>query len=334
MPATIPPLVDPFGRRIAYLRLSVTPYCNFRCSYCQPHGPVLPVGPRDEMTPAEIERLASAFVRLGVMKIRLTGGEPTLRRDLTEIVERLAALKADGLRDLSLSTHAMFLAPLAAPLKAAGLDRVNISLDTLDRERFTAIAGRDALDRVLDGIRAARAAGLDPIKLNTVPMRGVNDDEVGALLQLAADESLSLRFIELMPLEVAREFYDERHLGGEALMALLAEHGDWVEQERRLTDGPARRYRRAADGLVVGIIDPLSPNFCTNCNRVRITHRGELRNCLFGAENLALRPLLAEPDWQDAVEDALRRAILRKPEHHRLEQWDDGDLYSLVRVGG
>ena len=118
MPATIPPLVDPFGRRIAYLRLSVTPYCNFRCSYCQPHGPVLPVGPRDEMTPAEIERLASAFVRLGVMKIRLTGGEPTLRRDLTEIVERLAALKADGLRDLSLSTHAMFLAPLAAPLLA------------------------------------------------------------------------------------------------------------------------------------------------------------------------------------------------------------------------
>ena len=327
-----PPLVDPFGRRINYVRLSVTPYCNFRCSYCQPHGPVLPVGPRDEMTPVEIERLVSVFAGLGVRKLRLTGGEPTLRRDLVEIVQRLAALP--GVDDLSLSTHGMFLAPLAAPLAAAGLKRVNISLDTLDRARFAGIAGRDALDRVLAGIAAARAAGLTPIKLNTVPLRGVNDGEMGALLALALREELELRFIELMPLEVARETHAARHLGGEELLALLAEHGHWEQLPRGLADGPARRYRRAADGLTVGIIDPLGPKFCSNCNRVRITHRGELRNCLFGDGNLPLRHLLAEADWQEAVARALRTAILRKPEHHRLEEMDDGELYSLVRVGG
>jgi cyclic pyranopterin phosphate synthase len=327
-----PPLVDPFGRRISYVRLSVTPYCNFRCSYCQPHGPVLPAGPRDEMTPAEIERLVAAFVRLGVHKLRLTGGEPTLRQDLVEIVRRLAALP--GLDDLSLSTHGMFLAPLAAPLAAAGLKRVNISLDTLDRARFQGIAGRDALDRVLAGIAAARAAGLTPIKLNTVPMRGVNDGEIGALVELAAREQLELRFIELMPLGVIREEHAARHLGGEELLALLAEHGDWEVLPRGLSDGPARRYRRAADGLTVGIIDPLSPKFCTNCNRVRITHKGELRNCLFGAGNLPLRHHLAGEGWADAIEGALRTAILRKPEHHRLEEMNDGELFSLVRVGG
>ncbi|MBM4118123.1 GTP 3',8-cyclase MoaA [bacterium] len=327
-----PPLVDPFGRRIRYVRLSVTPYCNFRCSYCQPHGPVLPEGPRDEMTPAEIERLVSVFVSLGVRKLRLTGGEPTLRQDLVEIVERLARL--GGLEDLSLSTHGMFLAPLAAPLARAGLRRVNVSLDTLDRARFAGIAGRDALARVLAGIAAARAAGLTPIKLNTVPMRGVNDGEIGELLALAAREQLELRFIELMPLAVARESYGARHLGGEALLALLAEHGDWELLPRGIADGPARHYRRAADGLKVGIIDPLNPKFCTHCNRVRLTHRGELRNCLFGAANLPLRHLLAAGDWAGAIEAALRTAILRKPEHHRLEEWDDGDLFSLVRVGG
>jgi cyclic pyranopterin phosphate synthase len=167
-----------------------------------------------------------------------------------------------------------------------------------------------------------------------VPLRGVNDDEMGALLDLAREHDARLRFIELMPLEVARELYDARHLGGEALLALLAEHGTWIRRDRRLSDGPARLYRREADGMEVGIIDPLSPNFCAGCNRVRITHRGELRNCLFGRENLPLRPLLAQPDADSVLERTLRRAVFDKPERHRLEDFDDGQLYSLVRVGG
>lgn len=326
------PLIDAHQRRISYLRLSVTPYCNFRCSYCQPGGAVLPEGPRDELTPYEIEQLVSLFARQGVRKVRLSGGEPTLRRDLIEIVERIASVP--GIEDLSLSTHAMFLAPLARPLAEAGLKRVNVSLDTLDRERFRRIAGRDALDRVLDGIRAAREAGLTPIKLNVVPMRGVNDDELPALLALAREEELLLRFIELMPLGVIEDDYDARHIDGEGVLALLAEHGSWVAQPRGLADGPARVLRCEESGQRVGLVDPLGPDFCSSCNRVRLTHRGELRNCLFGQDNIPLRPLLAHDDWEHRAEQALREAILLKPEKHRLEQGDDGELYSLVKVGG
>ncbi len=326
------PLIDTFQRPIKYLRLSITPYCNFRCSYCQPDGPVLPEGPRDELSPHEIERLVSLFARLGVRKVRLSGGEPTLRSDLTEIVERIAALP--GVQDLSLSTHAMFLAPRAAELASAGLKRVNVSLDSLNPERFRTIAGRDALDRVMAGIRAARAAGLTPIKLNVVPMRGVNDDEVGALLDLAAAEELKLRFIELMPLGVTRATYAARHIDGEAMMSLLEAHGDWEELPRSIEDGPARRFSRVSDGLVLGLIDPLGPKFCANCNRVRITHRGELRNCLFGQENIPLRGILDRPDWEEIGERVLREAILLKPEKHRLEQGEVGELISLVTVGG
>ncbi len=326
------PLIDSHQRRISYLRLSVTPYCNFRCSYCQPDGPVLSEGPRDELTPYEIEQLVSLFARQGVRKVRLSGGEPTLRKELLEVVERIAAIP--GIEDLSLSSHAMFLAPLARPLAEAGLKRVNVSLDTLDPERFRRIAGRDALDRVLEGIRAAREAGLGPIKLNVVPMRGVNDDEVAALLALARREQLVLRFIELMPLGVTNGDYAARHIDGEGVLALLAEHGRWTAEPRDIADGPARVYRCEESGQRVGLIDPLGPKFCSNCNRVRLTHRGELRNCLFGQGNIPLRPLLAHADWELRVEEALHEAIQLKPEKHRLEQGDDGGLYSLANVGG
>jgi len=325
-------LIDSQQRRIRYLRISVTPHCNLRCAYCQPDGPLPSGGPRDELSPHEIERLASVFARLGVRKIRLSGGEPTLRKDLPEIVRRLA--RVPGIEDLSLSTHGMFLAPLARPLADAGLGRVNFSLDTLDRERFRRLTGHDALCRVLAGLDAAREAGLTPIKLNVVPLRGINEDEIGGLIELAREHDAVLRFIELMPLEVARDLYEARHLGGDELLALLAEHGRWTEQARSLTGGPARIYARESDGLRVGIIDPLSQSFCGSCNRVRITHRGELRNCLFGRENVPLREQLRGPDWERRLEERLRRAILEKPERHRLEELDDGELYSLARVGG
>lgn len=326
------PLVDQHQRRISYLRLSVTPYCDFRCGYCQPDGPVLPAGSRDELSPEEIARLVALFARLGVSKVRLSGGEPTLRRDLVEVVAAIAA--TPGIEDLSLSTHAMRLAPLVGELAAAGLKRVNVSLDTLDPERFRRIAGRHGLDRVLASIRAAREAGLTPIKLNVVPMRGVNDDEIGALLDFAAKEALELRFIELMPLGVVRKAYAARHLDGRTLLALFGAHGHWRELPRRTAAGPARRYRRDSDGLTVGLIDPMSPDFCGRCNRLRITHRGELRSCLFGRADLSLRPLLSRSDWESAGERVLREAILYKPERHRLEQGDDGELWSLARVGG
>ncbi len=329
---TLAPLIDPFGRSIRYLRISVTPYCNFRCLYCQPGGPVLPEGPREELSPLEWERLVTLFARLGVEKVRLSGGEPTLRKDLVEIVGRLT--KIDGIGEVSLSTHAMHLAPLADDLARAGLSRVNVSLDTLDAERFREISGRGELARVIEGIDAALSAGLDPIKLNVVPMLGINDEELTDFLDLSADRGLRLRFIELMPVGVARELFETRRMSGEDILARMSENGDWTELERRGPDGPARMFRRESDGLRVGIIHPLGENFCDNCNRVRLTHRGEMRGCLFGAQNFSLRHLLEGEAWERALEEGIRAALLHKPEKHRLEDGDDGELHSLARIGG
>ena len=326
------PLVDPFGRTIRYLRVSVTPYCNFRCLYCQPDGPVLPEGPRDELSPVEWERLVRPFARMGVEKVRLTGGEPTLRKDLPEIVRLLA--KMDGIDEVTLSTHAMHLAPMAADLARAGLSRLNVSLDTLDPARFREISGRGELSRVIEGIDAALEAGMGPIKLNMVPMRGVNDDELGAFLGFSARRGLRLRLIELMPVGVTREIFEERHIPGVEILERLDEYGTWTEIRREKAAGPARLFRRESDGLRVGMIHPLGENFCDTCNRLRLTHRGEMRGCLFGAENFALRHLLDGPDWEGSLETAIRQALLHKPEKHRLEEGDDGELHSLARIGG
>ena len=326
------PLIDPFGRSIRYLRISVTPYCNFRCLYCQPEGPILPEGPRDELSPRELEQLVTLFARMGVEKVRLTGGEPTLRKDLVEIVSRLSTI--EGMGEVTLSTHAMYLAPLAKDLARAGLSRLNVSLDTLNADRFREISGRGELARVLEGIEAALSEGLGPIKLNMVPMRGINDGEIGDFLELAASRGLRMRLIELMPVGVARELFEHRHIGGEEILGRLREHGEWTELERGGKDGPARSFKRKSDGLRVGVIHPLGENFCASCNRVRITHRGEMRGCLFGADNFAMRHLLGRPDWETALESAIRAALIHKPEKHRLEEGDDGELHSLANIGG
>ena len=326
------PLVDPFERRIRYLRVSVTPYCNFRCSYCQPEGPVLDEHHREELSPLELEKILSLFARLGVEKVRLTGGEPTLRKDLEEMVRRITSIP--GIREVTLSTHGLYLDERSASLAEAGLSRINVSLDTLRPERFARISGRDELPRVLRGITAAQKAGLTPIKLNVVPLRGFNEDELGDFLEYSARENLHLRFIALMQLGVAKELYRKSHLSLEELQERLSSFGDWEEQRRGESDGPARLLRRRSDGLRVGLIDPLSKNFCQDCNRLRLTHRGEVRNCLFGEGNVALRPLLQRPDWESALEELLRKTLLQKPEKHRLEHCDDGGLYSLAKVGG
>ena len=326
------PLQDPFRREIRYLRISLTPHCNLRCTYCQPNGPEFERGGPALLSPDEIEKLGRGFARLGVRKIRLTGGEPTLRPDLAEIVARLAAIP--GVDDLSLSTHGLFLAPIAKELADAGLGRVNVSLDTLRPERFERLAGRPGHDRVLAGIAAAREAGLAPIKINLVPLRGINDDEIGDFLDYASGMDAKLRFIELMPLGVAQELYRERHMSGGELLALLAPHGEWNETQRGASGGPARVFRRASDGLEVGLIDPMAPKFCEGCNRVRLTAAGELRNCLFGPENIPLRETLAGADWEDALVAAIRAGIGEKPERHKLAEYNDGNLYSLAKVGG
>ncbi len=331
-PVALSPLIDPFGRSIRYLRISVTPYCNFRCLYCQPDGPHLPEGSREEISPREWEQLVTLFARMGVEKVRLSGGEPTLRKDLVKIVSRLS--KIEGIGEVSLSTHAMHLAPLVDDLASAGLSRVNVSLDTLNADRFREISGRGDLSRVIEGVDAALAAGLDPIKLNAVPMKGINDHEIGDFLDFSAERGLRMRFIELMPVGVSRELYETRRMSGDEILERMQGRGSWKEMKRQGTDGPARMFQRESDGLRVGIIHPLGKNFCDNCNRVRLTHRGEMRGCLFGAQNVPLRHLLESDDWERDLEAGVRQALLSKPEKHRLEEGDDGELNSLAQIGG
>ena len=304
---------DHFGRTIEYLRLAITEACNFRCVYCAPEGHArLSASP---LTLPEIEQLVRAAVSLGIDKIRLTGGEPLVRREVVDIVRTIAAL---GVQDLALTTNGMRLAELARPLAEAGLRRVNISLDTLQRERFARIVCQDAFDRVWQGILAAEAAGLVPLKLNVVALRGVNDDELEAFAQLTREHPWHVRFIELMPVgtsDRARQLFQEHFIAAHELRARLAE----LEPISGPTgNGPARTYRLPNAQGTIGFITPASEHFCATCNRIRVTSQGVVHPCLFGGEELNLRPLLHDAQAERAVREALRSRIAAKPERHPL----------------
>lgn len=306
-------LRDGFGRRLDYLRLSITDRCNLRCVYCLPLSGASFASPEDALSPAEIERLVRLAQRLGVTKVRVTGGEPLVRRDVLEVVSRLGRL---GLRDFSLSTNGVLLAPLAAKLKDAGLHRVNVSLDTLDPARFLRVARFGELPAVLEGLRAALAAGLSPVKVNVVVGRGLNDDEIPAFVDLARRRPLHVRFIELMPIGETGFFTPERWL---PMPAIRAACGPLEPCVAPVGSGPAR-YLRPAGGArgTLGFIGAMSCSFCADCNRMRLTSTGRLVPCLGSEKGTDLRkPLRAGPD--DAVLEALwRRTAADKPERHEL----------------
>lgn len=327
-------LVDAYGRRLTYLRVSVTDRCNLRCTYCLPADAEFPFGDRDFLSPEEIETIVGALVRLGIERVRLTGGEPLVRRDILEIARRVKALP--GVRNLALSTNGTELAALAAPLKAAGVDRVNVSLDSLDPERFAALTRRGDLERVWRGVEAALAAGLAPVKLNAVL---VSDDSLADAERLAAltlERPLSVRFIEMMPTAT------NRHPGagavptcGAAREHIEARFGPLVPAVPVAPrTGPARDFRLAGALGTVGFITPLSHTFCADCNRLRLTARGELRLCLFAERNYLLRPLLAAPDPDAALEEEILRVLAEKPAEHLLAQGDYGNLASFMQIGG
>ncbi len=302
---------DQYGRTIEYLRLSVTEACNFRCLYCAPDGHIQPSAP--PLTLSEIERLVRVAVSLGLDKIRLTGGEPLVRRDIVEIVRAISAL--DGVRDLSLTTNGFRLAGLARPLAQAGLRRVNLSLDTLRRERFAQIVGRAAFDAVWQGIEAAEVAGLAPLKLNVVALRGLNDDELPDFARLTLERAWHVRFIELMPVgtsEATRKFFEEHFISAGELQARL----EGLEPvSSPYGNGPARTYRLPRARGTIGFITPASQHFCSACNRIRITAHGTARACLFGAQELNLRAALQDSS-DTPVRELLAQAIGAKPECH------------------
>jgi len=308
-------LTDTFGRVHNNLRISVTDRCNLRCSYCMPEN-VQFMDRSELLTFEEITHFVRVALPLGIDKVRLTGGEPLLRRDLPRLVAMLAALP--GLADLGLTTNGMLLEEQARPLYQAGLRRINISLDTLDPERFRQIARRDGLERVLGGIRAAKDAGFDPVKVNAVCMRGITDREVAPLARYAREHGLEMRFIEYMPIGGGGWERDKVFLA-EEILAEIQRHVGAVEGVPNPDPrAPAQEYRYLDGGGTVGIIASVSRPFCASCNRLRLTAEGKLRNCLFALQETDVKPLLRPRPDQEALADALRGNVRDKWEGHEI----------------
>lgn len=309
------PLSDRFGRRVKRLRLSVTDRCNFHCLYCLPVTPCWMPSAR-LLHREEILRLARVATGLGIDRVRLTGGEPLLRRDLVDIVRDLAALP--GLADLSLSTNAYMLDRMARPLRDAGLRRVNVSLDSLRPRTFARMSGHDGLDRVLDGLAAADRAGLQPIKINTVILRGVNDGEIDDLGRFSRAMGYQVRFIEYMPLDNAGAWSRWKVVTAEEILSRLAAIAPLVADMDADPSDPAQVYRFADGEGSVGIIPSVSRPFCRRCDRIRITADGKVRTCLFAAGEADLLSPLRAGAGEEALAQRIREAVAGKEAGHLI----------------
>jgi GTP 3',8-cyclase len=309
-----PELVDPFGRAITYLRVSVTDRCDFRCVYCMAEN--MSFLPKSEvLTLEELDRLCSAFVARGVRKLRLTGGEPLVRRGIMTLVNSLARhLRSGKLDELTLTTNGSQLARFADELRSAGVRRVNVSLDTLDADKFRAITRWGSLHQVLDGINAAQSAGMK-VKINAVALKGVNDDEFPKLIEWAHGSGMDLTLIEVMPLGEIDEGRLDQYLPLSLVRAHLAERFSLEDIDYR-TGGPARYVRVAETGGRLGFITPLTHNFCESCNRVRVTCTGTLYMCLGQADAADMRKPLRASEGNDLLFAAIDEAIARKPKGH------------------
>ncbi|MDQ7074186.1 MAG: GTP 3',8-cyclase MoaA [Gammaproteobacteria bacterium] len=323
-------LIDQFKRPIEYVRLSVTDRCDLRCFYCMPEDHHEFQEPEEWLSFDEVERVIGAFTRLGVSRIRITGGEPLVRRNVDQLVKKLAVLP--GLDDLSMSTNAVSLSRFAQPLYAAGVRRLNVSLDTLQAERFKTIT-KGKLDKVIKGLMAAKEAGFSPIKINMVVMKGINDDEVEDMVEFCLKHDFTLRFIETMPM-------------GSSGLEATDHYQDLQEIKHRLQQrydlipgfmpggGPARYYNIAGSKANIGFITPISQHFCDTCNRVRLSADGTLYMCLGQEHNFPLRPLLRAGISDHELENAIRAAIDLKPEKHEFNENPEQVVRFMSFTGG
>jgi len=323
-------LIDPYGRHIEYVRLSVTDQCDLRCSYC------LPKGFKDFQEPAEwlnfdeIERVIRVFSELGTRRIRLTGGEPLVRKDFEQLTGRLAALP--GIDDLSLSTNATRLEKLAMPLKQAGISRINVSLDTLQAEKYKTITG-GKLDKTLKGLMAARQAGFQPIKINMVLMQGVNDDEVEDMVEFCIEHDFTLRFIETMPMGDTGRDASQQFVNLRDIQNRLAKRYALIDSVMHGA-GPARYVRIAGTDLRIGFITPMSQHFCETCNRVRLSADGTLYMCLGQEHNYPLRSLLRAGISDEELKLHIIQAIGLKPEKHEFREKPQQVVRFMSMTGG
>jgi len=318
--ATYAPLLDRFGRVHTALRISVTDRCNIRCQYCMPEHDLHFLPQNRLLSFAAIERFVRAVSKAGVSKIRITGGEPLMRPDLPQLIKRLAGITE--VDDLAITTNGMLLAQEVESLVSAGLKRINISLDTLNEATFQAIARRSGLQRVLEGIEAARAFPQLKLRLNALILKHLNQDDIVPLAQFAKRLSIPIRFIEFMPLDAERRWDGSQMLSGEEIRRIIeAEFGALAQLPNTDPAQPARDYQFADGSGVVGFIDSVSTPFCSTCNRIRLTADGKIQNCLFGREDWSVASLLNREDYSEAdVLDMVRTAVQRKHAAHGIAQ--------------
>ena len=326
-------LIDGFSRPITYLRVSVTDKCNLRCIYCMPEGG-LPWLRRDEiLTYEEIVAIVRAAASVGVRAVRLTGGEPLVRRNLARLAGAIAAIP--GIEDLAISTNGLLLEEQLDELVAAGVTRINLSLDTLRADRFEAIARRPGLDGVLRAIDAAIAAGLAPIKLNCVVMRGHNDDELIDFAALTRDRPIFVRFIEVMPVHENAALQRDAYISAAEMLERIGATRELLPVQGPPGNGPARYFAFDGAAGAVGVISPLSHDYCESCNRVRLTADGRLRLCLFGDHAIDLRGPLRAGATGDRIVELLRSAMLIKPERHHLRLGETASrMRAFSEIGG
>ncbi len=322
-------LIDPFGRNIEYLRLSVTDRCDFRCFYCIPKGYKDFSQPDSWLTLDEVERLVRVFSEMGISKVRLTGGEPLVRKELPEMVRRIGALPQ--IEDLSLSTNASQLAKHAASLKQSGVSRINVSLDSLNPDSFREITQGD-LANVLDGLMAAKEVGLNPIKINMVVMKGINDHEIGEMVDFCLEHDFTLRFIETMPVGETGKSATDRFISLKEIKADLEERFQ-LEPAVMRGAGPASYVRVKETNLRIGFITPMSQHFCESCNRVRISVEGTLYLCLGKHDNAELRPLMRQGISDEGLKEVILEAIARKPARHEFNE-NPGEVVRIMSLTG
>ena len=334
-------LVDPFGRVIEDLRISVTDRCNFRCTYCMPEEGMEWLDRSAVMSFEEIEALSRIFVeRYGVRGIRLTGGEPTVRAHLPVLVKKLAVLETvDGPIDLSMTTNGATMRIMAPKLRSAGLRRVNISLDTLDREKFHRMTRRDELDNVLDGIVASQEAGFERVKINAVIERGVNDDEIVDLATFGRNHDVEVRFIEFMPLDATGHWVNETVVSQDEIVKMINAVYP-IEQMPARGAAPADRFRYldrdgSSAGSMIGVIPTVTKPFCGDCDRVRLTAEGDFRTCLFATEEFGLLPALRNGESDDQIAERIKAAVSTKWAGHQINQVNfTRPTKSMSQIGG
>ncbi len=324
-------LVDRFNRRFSYLRLSITDVCNFRCAYCLPYGYKKLNRQNNFLTINEIKNLISAFSTLGLKKVRITGGEPLIRKDLEEIISAISSYS--NIETVALSTNGFNLKKRIYRLYTAGMGAVNVSVDSLEPDVFSNITGRNELSNVLAGIERAIEIGVPKIKLNSVLMKNTNPKALEPFLNYIKNRPVGVRFIELMENGTNKSFFEREHNSGENLYRYLKQTG-WHDLERDSTDGPAKVLYHPDYQGTIGFIMPYSADFCSNCNRLRVTALGQLRLCLFSSSGFDLRPLLNSSHRHDELVDFIKDKLLYKKYSHHLQYRITGDNKNFAQMGG